>query len=186
MNRMLMMSLLATSLVVGCGEDLLGTGGAGGTGVIGPLTWDVSEYMVGQDDCMVVTPTPEVALTTIEITISGSDLLLESNLENFFNNEPLGGTSTSYSATDSMVVASSSFMVTPQGAPECTVEIVDTFTLSLTNTSVSLDENETVTATWSHEETDTTDPACTEAIWGLPLPCASDATFTLTQQQQAQ
>jgi hypothetical protein len=173
MKKTFLVCVLAAGFGVGCGDDTTGGGGTGGT--IGPLTWTVSDYTVVVDDeseggCEVVTPTEP--LDEFEITIDGSTATLES-VELI-----LGGTSEDYDPADDTVIFTDSF---EDGLDDCLVDLVDTFTVELDDPSVSLDENTTVQVTWDHEESEASTGAC-DGVWFVALPCASQATFTLTQQ----
>jgi len=179
MNKVLMMCILAAGLTVGCGEDSpFGTGGSGGSGIIGPLTWDVSAYTVVNDACEAVEPNPP--LTAFEITIDGSDAALESV------DLVLGGVTMTYDPADSTVVFTDSFTDGPMAVPDCVVDLMDMFTVVLDDPSVSLDQNTTVQVTWDHEESDgsAVPGTCDRPVWFVDLPCTSQATFTLTQQAQ--
>ena len=181
MNKVLMMCILAAGLTIGCGEDILGTGGAGGTGLI-TTTWDVSDYTVqGTDDCgAVAEDPPNFVFNTFDITIDGSNAALESV------DVTVGGVTMTYDPTASTVVFTDTFTDSPQDEPDCVVELTDTFTVDLTDSSVSLDQNTTVDVTWDHREMEDVSAvpgSCTPAVWfNINLPCESQATFTLTQQ----
>jgi hypothetical protein len=170
MKKAFLVCVLVAGLGVGCGEDETG---AGGNGVIGPLTWTVSDYAVVTDDCGAVEPNPP--LEEFEITIDGSTATLES-VELI-----LGGTSDDYNPEDDTVVFTDSFTDSPDAAPDCIVDLTDTFTVELDDTAASLDENTTVQVTWDHDESTTTSQEC-EGQWFVALPCDSQATFTLTQE----
>ncbi|MDH3729420.1 MAG: hypothetical protein OER77_17965 [Myxococcales bacterium] len=176
MKRIFLVCVLVAGLGVGCGEDVFGgTGGTGGT--IGPLTWDVSGYTVVSDACESASPMP--ALEAFDITIDGSTASLESV------ELVLGGVTMTYDPTDSTVVFTDSFTDGPADVPACTVDVTDTFTVSLDDPSVSLDENTTVEVTWDHAESDGSAMAgACMGNWFVPLPCDSQSTFTLTQQVQ--
>ena len=178
MKKTFLVCVLVTGLGVGCGDDATGTGGTGGNGVIGPLTWTVSDYTVVVDDeseggCNAVSPTEP--LNEFEITIDGDTATLES-VELI-----LGGTTMQYSPEDDTVIFTDSFTDSPAEAPDCIVDLMDTFTVDLDDTTASLDENATVQVTWDHAERDASAGAC-DGAWFVALPCASQATFTLTQQ----
>lgn len=184
MKRIFLVCLLVAGLGVGCGEDVFGTGGAGGAGII-TTNWDVSDYTVdGTDECGAVTPNPpDFVLNAFDITIDGSNAALESV------DVVLGGVTMTYDPTDDIVVFTDSFTESPAAEPDCVVELTDTFTVELRDTSMSLDQNMTVDVTWEHGESDVSavPGTCTPAVWfNIDLDCDSTASFTLTQQQQAQ
>lgn len=173
------------ALGMGCSDsETSGTGGIGGMGgmggaeAIGPLTWTVSDYDVVSDDCQAVTPGPGEGLTAFEITIVGDTATLESV------DFDLGGVADPYSPDDDPVVFDDEYEIGVETAPDCVVEATDKFTVNLGNPALSLDQNSTADVTWDYTETDASDPAgaCTPAVWGLELPCASQVTFTLTQE----
>jgi hypothetical protein len=167
----LAIGLILGVVAAGCESDE-------GTGeIIGPLTYTVSDYTVVEDPCGAVTETPPDFVldgTDFEITIDGSTAILESV------EYVLGGESTGYSPEDDEVVFTDSFT---DGSGDCVVDLMDTFTVALDDTGASLDENTTVQVTWDHDESDgsTVAGAC-EGVWLADLPCASKATFTLTQE----
>lgn len=174
MNKVLMMCILAAGLTIGCGEDVLGT-------EVITTTWDVSDYTVqGTDACGAVTENPpDIVFTEFDITINGSDAALESV------DVVLGGVTMTYDPTESTVVFTDTFTDSPVAETDCVVELMDTFTVELSDTSVSLDQNTTVEVTWVHMEEDVSavPGTCTPAVWfNIVLPCTSEATFTLTQQ----
>jgi len=177
------------ALGVGCGDSetggtggtagMGGMGGMGGAEVIGPLTWTVSDYNVESDDCLAVAENPpDDVFNAFEITISGDKATLDS--VDFI----LGGVADPYSPEDDPIVFTASFELTE--GPDCVVDAMDKFTVALGDPTLSLDQNTTVDVTWDYTETDASDPAgaCTLAIWGVELPCASQATFTLTQETE--
>jgi hypothetical protein len=171
----LAIALILGVVAAGCESDE-------GTGeIIGPLTYTVSDYTVVDDPCGAVTETPPdfvVDGTDFEITIDGSTATLESV------EYVLGGESTSYSPEDDEVVFTDSFTDSPDAAPDCIVDLTDTFTVELDEPDASLDENTTVQVTWDHGESTTTSQEC-EDQWFVDLPCVgSQATFTLTQTQE--
>jgi hypothetical protein len=178
MKKAFLVCVVAAGVGVGCGEDATGTGGTGGT-VIGPLTWTVSDYTVVVDaedegGCEAVSPTEP--LNEFELTIDGSTATLES-VELI-----LGGTSEDYSPEDDTVIFTDSF---EDGLDDCVVDALDTFTVELDDPNVSLDQNTTVQVTWDHEESDASaTPGACDGVWFVALPCASQATFTLTQQSE--
>ncbi len=181
MKRIFLVCVLVAGLGAGCGEDILGTGGAGGAGLI-TTNWDVSDYtVVGNDDCGAVTPNPpDFVLNAFDITIDGSDAALESV------DVTLGGVTMIYDPADDSVIFTDTFTDSPMAEPDCVVELMDMFTVELDDTTVSLDQNTTVQVTWDHQETDVSavPGTCTPAVWfNIDLPCNSQATFTLTQQQ---
>lgn len=151
-----------------------GVGGAGGTGgVIGPLTWSTPGLTVVGDDCDFFADEP----LTFEITIVGSTVIMQdadvqSSLE---------ATTDDYSPEQDEILLNG--LTTNDDFPPCVVELDDAFRLTLDDPDVSLDQNDTVQVTWDHVETDVSDVAngC-EGEWFVPLPCAGEATFTLTQQ----
>ena len=194
MKRFFALCFFAAGLatVVGCSDtDTMGTGGTGGMGgaggsdVIGPLTWDVSAYAVVDDGCEAVSPTEP--LEAFELVIAGTGAVLESlDLVNPGNGEPLGGIADPYGPEQDTVIFEASFQDGPETEPDCVVDVMDTFTVELDDPSVSLDLNDTVQVTWDHQEMESLDSAfegaCDLPVWFVQLPCASQATFTLTQR----
>jgi len=184
MNKAFLMFALAAGLAVGCGDtDSTGTGGAGGTGgvggtggtggTIGPLTWTTPGLTVVGDDCEFFAD--EAA--EYEMTIEGSTVTL-------VNTDPevtFVLTADDYSPTQDEVRVTG--VVENDTFLPCVVELGDAFRLELDDPDVSLDQNDTVQVTWDHSETDVSDMVGDCAgEWFVPLPCAGQATFTLTQQ----
>jgi hypothetical protein len=189
MKKVFFVCVLVAGLGVGCGEDTgetggsAGNGGTGGSPVIGPLTWTVSNYTVVSDDCESASPT--IPLTSFEITIDGDMATLESDdLMVPATGNPLGGVSMPYSPEDDPVIFTASYEDGVVTAPDCVVGAMDTFTVVLDDPTVSLDQNEIVDVTWDHAEIDDSETtgACDPPIWFVDLPCDSRSTFTLTQQ----
>jgi hypothetical protein len=192
MNKAFVLCALAAcgSAVLGCGDDAAGMGGMGGSDVIGPLTWNVSNYTVvvdseADDGCEAVSPTEP--LTAFELVIAGTGAVLESlDLTVPSTGEPLGGIADPYGPEQDVVVFEASFQDGPATDTDCVVDEMDTFTVELDDPTVSLDQNETVQVTWDHDEAESTDSAsegaCDPPVWFVQLSCASQATFTLTQE----
>lgn len=184
MKRIFLVCVLVAGLGVGCGEDVLGgTGGSGGTGII-TTTWNVSNYAVDTDDCESASPTEP--LVAFDITIDGSTATLESlDLMVPGTGEPLGGVTMTYDPADGTVVFTASFMDSAVEFPDCVVDATDTFTVSLDDPTMSLDQNTTVEVTWVHDESESDDsamPGACDNNWFVTLPCTSQSMFTLTQQ----
>jgi len=177
---------LAAVVAVGCGETDSGTGGSGGSGgaggeggsggVIGPMTWTTPGLTIVGDDCDFFV---DEALI-FEITIEGSTVIM---VDADPNSSLMASTDT-YSPEDDEVLLTGSQI--NENFPPCKVDLLDAFALTLDDPNVSLDENETVQVTWDHAEEDVSDTVgdC-EGEWFVPLPCAGEATFTLTQQLEA-
>ena len=163
-----------------------GAGGNGGSGVIGPLTWTVSSYTVVDEECGAVNPTEP--LEAFELVIAGTGAVLESlDLVVPGTGQPLGGIADPYGPEQDVVVFEAEFQDGPADEPDCVVDAMDTFTVVLDDPTVSLDQNETVHVTWDHVESESEDSAfegaCDPPVWfNIQLPCADQATFTLTQQ----
>ena len=175
------LAMIFALAALGCSDsDTMGTGGAGGDGgaggvggTIGPLTWTTPGLTVVGDECDFFL---DEALT-FEMTIQGSTVVLsdadpESALEVSTDN---------YSPEQDEVLLSA--VLNNDNFPPCVVELDDAFQLLLDDPDVSLDQNDTVQVTWDHVETDVSAMVgdC-EGEWFVPLPCAGEATFTLTQQ----
>jgi hypothetical protein len=174
--------LIAMVAIVGCGDDTFGTGGsgggtggAGGVPVIGPLTWTTSDITVVGDECEFLLNPEEDVPAEFEITIVGSTVIMD---------EPgtsLEASTDNYSPELDEVLLTG--LTTNDEFPPCVVELDDAFELVLDDPDLSLDENTTVQVTWNHVESDVSDnPGDCEGEWFVPLPCVTEATFTLTQQ----
>lgn len=162
----------------GCSEsdDMGGDGGMGGAGgapVIGPLTWTTPGLTVVGDDCDFFL---DEALT-FEMTIQGSNIILE----DADPESDLAVSADDYSPEQDEVLLTA--QVNNTNFPPCVVELDDAFELVLSDPDVSIDLNDTVEVTWNHVETDVSDTVgdC-EGEWFVSLPCAGEATFTLTQE----
>lgn len=176
MNRAFLTVALISGLAVGCGEDNpFGGGGSGGAPpVIGPLLYTTPGLtVVGVDDCEFFVDEP----LGFEITIQGSSVIMQdadpqSSLEASTDN---------YSPEQDEVLLIGS--TTNSNFPPCVVDLDDAFQLLLGDPEASLDENTTLEVTWDHTETDVSATVgdCL-GEWFVPLPCAGEATFTLTQQ----
>lgn len=179
MRKAFLLCVVIPGLALGIGCSDSDQTGTGGTDVIGPLTWTVSDYTVVTDDCLAVTENPpDDVFTAFEITIPGDTATLESV------DFDLGGVADPYSPDDDPVVFTDMYELGVDGTPDCVVAATDKFTVDLGDPTLSLDQNTTVDVTWDYTEADASDPAgaCTPAVWGVALPCASQATFTLTQE----
>ncbi|MGB5367824.1 MAG: hypothetical protein WBN15_20835 [Polyangiales bacterium] len=184
MNKVFLAVALICGLAMGCDStDLDGAGGAGGAPVIGPLTWTVSDYTVVTDACEAVAEDPpDFVFNTFEITIDGDVATLVSEFDNF-GGEPLGGVADPYSPDDNPVIFASSYTTGVMETPDCVVNVTDEYSVALEDPFVSLDQNATVEVTWNHDESDgsVTPGTCDPPVWFVELRCASQATFTLTQ-----
>lgn len=176
MTRIFLTIALALSVAAGCdstdtGNDG-GTGGAGGT--IGPLTWTTPSKTIVGDDCDFFVADESL---TFEITIQGSTV----TLADADPNSSLMATTDDYTPTDNEVLLTGA--VVNENFPPCKASLEDAFSLMLDDPDLSLDENATLTVTWDHVEDDVSDVAgdC-EGEWFVPLPCAGEATLTLTQE----
>lgn len=166
---------LAT-LGAGCGDDVFGTGGTGGSAQIGPIEYVPFDQVEVADDCDSFQPGEPSG--EFQITIDGNtlDLLyfpdpsdasifVAASTDTFFPDDEavtlFGGTSLDANAT-------------------CTVEFVDQFTVTLTDPDLSLEDNDTLDVTWdTQERTDT--PAACDGVWPNDLPCEAEVTFQLTR-----
>lgn len=189
MNRTILILASLVVFAVGCGEDILNT-----TEPIGPITYTPSNQMEqGEDECDFFNPGQPDG--TFEIFIDGSD----ASLTHIFEVDTQDGTETivrtsttsNYDPTDDSVTFTTSRTNTE--FPPCEVEITETYTVDLTNTEVSLDQNNTLEATLDHSETELSsdvcypnpdDPMDPTNLWFVPLPCTSLVEFTLTRDPQ--
>jgi hypothetical protein len=173
-------------LAVGCDSTSLdGTGGTGGTPIIGPLLWTTPGLTIVGDDCdpafLVDQP------LSFELTIQGSDVLLIDADPTANPATALQGSTDSYVPTADVVLLTGTRDDDQYEAEDgCVVRLNDAFRIELSDPSVSLDQNATVQVTWTHDEADVSTvraDACSDPVlvWFNGLPCASEATFTLTQ-----
>ena len=63
----------------------------------------------------------------------------------------------------------------------CEVQLNDDMNLGLDDPSVSIDENDTLTVTWFHDEEELSSDECA-GEWFVDLPCFGEAELTLTKQ----
>jgi hypothetical protein len=159
----------------GCESDEGGTGGTGGT--IGPLTWTASDMVVGEDTCDFFAPEEPLVF---EMTIEGSTVTMEVVIPEPQFGEPLQASTDSYDPTANEVTLEGEAL--NDQFPPCVAQLNEAFELTLDDPDLSLDENTTVQVTWDHDELDVSDTVgdCV-GEWPVPLPCAGEATLTLTQ-----
>lgn len=196
MNKVFLAVALICGLAVGCDSaDVAPDGGTGGTGgdggapIIGPLLWTTPGYDTEGDNCVppfLVTPDGEAL--AFNITIQGNNVVMIDADPTANPDTALQGSADDYTPEADVVMLTNS-RNNDQFEQEfgCIVELNDAFRLELEDPDLSLDLNDTVRVTWSHDEEElSTDPedACggTPPVWFNTLPCASVATFTLTQQ----
>jgi hypothetical protein len=161
----------AAAVGTGCESDEGGTGGTGGT--IGPLTWTTPGLTIVGDTCEFFVDEP----LAFEITIEGSTV----TLQDADPQSSLQASTDNYDSTDDEVALTGT--TTNDNFPPCVVELNDAFELTLDDPDSSLDENTTVQVTWDHDEIDISDTVGDCAgEWFVDLPCAGEATFTLTQE----
>lgn len=181
MTRIFLTIALALSVAAGCdstdtGNDG-GTGGSGGAGgeggaggSIGPLTWVASDLtIVGTDECMFF---DEAEALTFEMTIQGSTVTMDQTVTS------LTVSTDNYLPTDDEVTLTGS--TENSNNDPCVVMLDDAFRLLLDDPSVSLDQNDTLSVTWDHVEEEVSTDEC-QGVWFNDLPCAGEATLTLTQ-----
>jgi len=180
MNKVFLAVALISGLAMGCDST--------DTGIIGPLTWTVSDYTVVPvqgitDACEAVTEDPDngFVFNTFEIRFDG-DATLVSEFDNP-SGEPLGGVADPYSPDDDPVIFVSTYTDGVMAVPDCVIDATDRYTVALDDPSLSLDQNATVRVTWDHNESDGSAVLgeCDPPVWDVELPCDSQATFTLTQ-----
>ncbi len=177
MSRAFFAVAVISVLAVGCGEDdIFGTGGAGGAPpIIGPLLYTTPGLTIVGDDCDFFLDEP----LEFEITIQGSNVLME----DADPQSSLEASTDSYSPEQDEVTLMGS--TENSNFPPCVVQLDDVFQLLLGDSEASLDENTTLEVTWTHSETDVSATVGDCAgEWFVPLPCAGEAMFTLTQQTQ--
>jgi hypothetical protein len=109
-----------------------------------------------------------------EITIDGSTVTMDET------GSSLQASTDSYEPTDDEVTLEGEAL--NDDYPPCVAQLNDAFALTLDDPDLSLDENTTVEVTWDHDELDVSDTVGDCAgVWFVDLPCAGEATFTLTQ-----
>lgn len=174
MNRAFLAVALISGLAVGCGEDdPFGGGGSGGAPpVIGPILYTTPGLTIVGDDCNFFV---DEALE-FEITIQGSSVIMQ----DADPQSSLEASTDSYSPPQAEITLIGSTM--NSSFPPCVVDLDDAFQLTLADPA-ALEDNATLDVTWDHTETDVSATVgdCL-GEWFVPLPCAGEATFTLTQQ----
>ncbi|MGB5810376.1 MAG: hypothetical protein WBG86_07600 [Polyangiales bacterium] len=151
----------------GCGDDIATDE------PIGPITYTISDLLVLSDECEIHDP-DEPFTGAFEVIIDGNIATME------HTTLVLDAVTFDYSPEDETVIMTGDSS-TSEFDP-CRVDFLEAFTLVLDDPNQSLDENETIDATWDHTETDASDVAdACDGVWFVPLPCTSRATFTLTQ-----
>jgi len=132
--------------------------------------------------------TPDGEALAFNITIQGSTLVMIDADPTANPDTALQGSTDAYTPEANVVMLTNSRDDDQFEQDDgCIVQLNDAFRLVLDDPDLSLDLNDTVQVTWSHDEADiSTDPedACAgpPLVWFNALPCASEATFTLTQQ----
>jgi hypothetical protein len=177
MTRIFLTIVFAAAVAMGCdstdtGNDggVGGEGGAGGAVGIGPLTWVASDIViVDADSCEFF---DETEALTFEMTIQGSTLTLVNT------DTSLTVSTDDYMPTDDEVTVTG--RAENNNNDPCIVQLDDAMQLGLDNTDVSIDQNSTLSVTWDHAEEETSVDECM-GIWFVDLPCAGEATMTLTQ-----
>lgn len=154
-------TLALTALLAACGTS--------------STTWEVSNLAVVSDDCEVHDPADPLA-GNFMITIDGSNVTMEH--ETLAN---LGGTTSDYIEGDNVVTVNGSSQTSVENT-DCTAGLAEQFTLTLDDPLLRLENNDTLSVVWDHDETDeSTTPGACAGDWFVTLPCASELTFTLTK-----
>ncbi|MGB3052831.1 MAG: hypothetical protein WBB42_17645 [Polyangiales bacterium] len=174
MTRIFLTIVFAAAVAMGCDSTDTGFGGDGGAGgaggVIGPLTWVASDLtVVGTDACEFFDPAEALSF---EMTIDGSTVTMMD-------------TATSLTvSTDNYFDTADEVLLTGSAENDnndpCIVMLNDAMQLGLDNIDVSLDQNDTLSVTWDHDEAETSTDECPD-VWFVALPCSGEATLTLTQ-----
>ncbi len=181
MNKILLAIALISGLAMGCDStDVDGGGGAGGAPTIGPLLWTSPGYTIVGDTCGFLVEDDPLAFN---ITIQGSNVIMIDADPTANPDTALQGSTDTYSPEDDVVRLGSSRLDDQFEAEDgCVVELNDAFVLTLDNPDLSLDENATVRVTWTNDQEDvSTMVGDCAGIWFFDLSCATEATFTLTQ-----
>jgi len=185
MKKIFLTIALGAAAMMGCDSTDTGNdGGMGGSGgTIGPLTWVASNIMVvGTDECRFF---DESEALTFEMNIEGSTLTMTDTVTS------LSLSTETYMETDDEVTVSG--LTDNADVPPCIAELDDAMQLGLDDPNVSIDQNSTLSVTWTHAEADVStayDDACTldengdpidPILWFNDLPCSGQVTMTLTQ-----
>ena len=172
MRKLHLVLILAAVVAVGCSDDEEGTGGTGGTAST-TIFWTSSNFRIEGDTCDFLVDEE----LEFRMTISGSDVVLEDTGSGF------EVSTDDYDEADDAVRLSNS--VDNDDFFPCTVQLDDVMDLELDDPSASLEDNERVEVSWTHVEEDVSDVAgdC-DGEWFVDLPCAGEATLTLTQDLQ--
>ena len=182
MTRILLTIALAASVVAGCDT----------TDTTGPVTFTSNDLtVVGTDECDFFTNNEELVavvtvlgstVTMVVQSVDNPDSQLEVSAENY---DPMQNEVTLTGLTVN------------NSKDPCVVELDDAFTLLLGDPDLSLEEQDSLSVTWDHAEMDISSAwmdACSldadgdpldEILWFVELPCAGEATLSMTKQSEA-
>jgi len=107
------------------------------------------------------------------MNIDGSDLTLELPNSNFILSTD------DYDPMDTSVIVMGS--ATNDEFTPCEVQLNDDMTMALDDPNVSIDQNDTLTVQWFHDEEELSTDEC-GGVWFVDLPCFGEAELTLTRQ----
>lgn len=159
---------LGAALMMGC--ESTDTGNTGGNGGIGPLAWVASNIsIVGTDSCEFFSETEAL---TFDMFIEESSLSLQ------LQDTTLVLSTDTYMETDDEVLVTDS--TENSEFDPCIVMLDNAMQLGLDDPTTSIDQNTTLTVTWDHTEDEVSMNECM-GVWFVDLPCAGEATLTLTQ-----
>lgn len=137
-------------------------------------TWTISDVQtVGTDECE-INPTAEPFVGSFDISIDGSNFTFaHTDLE-------LEATTDDFSEQADEVTVTGTTENTE--FPPCTAQLDDSFVITAEDGDKRIENNDTLTVVWNHEETDASAVAGDCAgEWFVDLPCQSQVTFTLTK-----
>ena len=154
----------------GCDDDEGGAGGAGG-GVAPTFTeWGITDVEVVQDDCIFGPLSGDVEIATDG---TNATMIIVDPAE---PGRALEVSTDAYSPDLTTVVMTGQF--DNDREPPCVARLLDEFTLTVDDSTLSLPDNDTLSVEWDHIEEDVSDGEC-EGIWFVPLPCETFEDFTL-------
>lgn len=178
MKKLVLMMAIGAAAMMGCSStDDGNTGGVGGIGgeggmggMIGPLAWVASDLTItGMDECEFFSETEAL---TFDMNIQGSNLTLQ------LRDTTLVLAADDYMETDDEVLVTDS--TENSEFDPCIVMLDNAMQLGLDDPDTSIDQNSTLSVTWTHVEEEVSMDECM-GVWFVDLPCAGEATLTLTQ-----
>ena len=182
MTRILLTIALAASVVAGCDT----------TDTTGPVTYtsndltyvepDECDFFINNEELVAVVTVLGSTVTMVVQSVDNPDSQFEVSADDY---DPMQND-----------VTLTSLSVNNDKDP-CVVQLDDAFRLTLDDPDLSLEEQDSLSVTWDHAEMDISSAwtdACSldadgdpldEILWFIELPCAGEATLSMTKQSDA-